>query len=500
MVLPFCGRTYIIYLDYIKHNTKQRVILRAKQAEWRLMDVLINGERYIKQDAKPGYSVGIGITTHNRNRLVASTVAKIIEHTPNAKVVVVDDASDQPVAIEGVEVYRFRRNVGIARAKNKCLELLRDTEHIFLFDDDTYPTGPGWELPYIESPEHHLMYLFEDWASGKPVGDDKVLYEDGNIVAHAHARGCMMYVDSLVLDTVGGMDVRYGKAMNEHLDWSNRIYNAGLTTFKYMDVPGSSRLIHSMDEHQEVGSTISRLERRMHKQNNEELLQQSLTSTRYAPFGKNVVIACYFAGVPDAQREGTRWETDLRPIQKLKQSVEYYGYEFVLIHNCFDLPNLVTISKSPYFERWLKEWQYLREHPEIENVFLVDATDVDMLNDPFAYIERGKLYIGDEPNQTLANPWMHKMHQEPVVNQYLRENTDKPLLNCGVIGGDRKTVMELAQAIYRYGFGEHHDQTEMGIFNYLMYTQFDGRFEYGRHVTTLFKQFERRSTAWFRHK
>lgn len=499
MVLPFVGRTYIICLCLPKHKGFAMCYYRANQAEWRLMlDVLIDGDRYIKQGETVGAKVGIGITTHNRNALVASTVAKILALTPGARVVVVDDASEQPVRIDGVEVYRFKRNAGIAKAKNKCLELLSDCEHIFLFDDDTYPLKPGWERPYIDSKEHHLMYLFEDWASGTPVGDDKVIYEDGLIVAHDHARGCMLYVDRLVLDTVGGMDVRYGKAMNEHLDWSNRIYNAGLTTFKYMDVPDGSKLIHSMDEYQEVASSISKIERRFNKQNNEQLLAESLTSTRYAPYGKNVVIACYFSGVPDAQRDDKPWETDLRPIKKLRDSVAFYGYELILIHNCFDLPNLTTISKSPYFERWLKEWQYLRDHPEIENVFLVDATDVDMLRDPFPHIKPGTLYVGDEPTQTLSNQWLRSRH--PNFMPYFDKNADKVMLNCGVVGGDRKTVMEAIKPIYGYGFEEGSEPTEMGVFNYIMYTQFADRIEYGRHVTTLFKEYERGAQAWFRHK
>lgn len=463
------------------------------------MQVMIDGVPYVKQDGKPAVSIGVGITTHNRQALAASTLAKIKELTPGAHIVVVDDASQPRVRIAGAEVYRFNKNVGIARAKNKCLELLSDCDHIFLLDDDTYPITAGWTEPYVNSKEHHLMYLFETWASGNPVGDDQIVYEDGLIVAHQHARGCMLYIDRTVLDRVGGMDVRYGKAMNEHLDWSNRIYNAGLTTFRYMDVPGSDKLIHSMDEYQEVGSSISKIERRMHHQNNAQLLEASYTSDAYAPYGKDVVIACYFAGVVDPQRN-ERWATDLKAVEKLRYSVEARGYEFVLIHNCFDLPNLTTIQGSPYFERWLKEWQYLRDHPEIERCFVVDATDVDMINNPFPHLQPGKLYVGDEEGQTLANPWMHQMHLEPTVNQYLRDNTELPLLNCGVVGGSREMVMAICRDLYTYGFDHPQEQTEMGAFNYFVHSKYSEQAIYGRHVTSIFKGFERHSTAWWRHK
>lgn len=462
------------------------------------MQVLIDGEPYVKESDNNKPLIGIGITTHNRNKLVAETLAKIQAATPGAKVVVVDDASQPRVRIEGANIYRFDKNVGIARAKNKCLELLRDCDHIFLFDDDTYPIQPGWWQPYVASKEPHLMYLFESWSSGNPVGDDRIIYEDGSIVAHQHARGCMIYVHSSVLDRVGGMDARYGKAMHEHLDWSNRIYNAGLTSFPYMDVVGSEQLIHSMDEHQEVASSIAKIERRMMAQNNAQLLEASASSSEYAPYGRNIVLTCYFSGVIDPQRD-ERWTADHKAVEKLEYSVQARGLDFELIHNCFNLPNLTTIQGSPYFERWLKQYQYLRDHPEVDFVFITDATDVDMLNNPFPHIGRDVLYVGDEPGQTLSNSWLLSRHQEPVVNQYFREHPDLPLLNCGVVGGSRELVMALCHDMWAYSLKHPSETTDMGIFNYLMHTKYAGA-DYGRHVTTEFKKFERSSNAWFRHK
>lgn len=459
---------------------------------------MIDSNNKIKKQNKYS-SVGIGVTTRNRNALVRQTVAKLVELTPEAKIIVVDDASRQPVKINNVFVWRFQENVGIARAKNKCLELLSDYDHIFLFDDDCYPLRPDWWQPYIDSPEHHLMYCFDKWANGTAVGDDAIIYKDAQHVAHNHARGCMLYIDQAVLATVGGMDVRFGKAMDEHGDWSTRIHNAGLTTFKHMDVVGSEQLIYSMDQHQEVPSSIAPADRQHGIQNNHKLLEDRRDSYAFAPYGKDIVLACYFANVLDPQRN-TTWKPDLNVIDKLKRSVEAHGLEFVLIHNCFNLPNKVEVTTTPYFERWLKEWQYLRDRPDINNVFVVDATDVAMLNNPFPYIEDRVLYVGDEPGHSLNNPWMLTRHMEPAVNRFLRENGRLPLLNCGVVGGNRKLVMDLCRDIYLYHFNYPQDLTEMGIFNKLLHTKYAGNIQYGRQVTTLFKRYERQSSAWFKHK
>lgn len=462
-------------------------------------EVVIDGHKYVPEDSSQVASLGIGITTHNRNDLVRSTYEKIKALTPHAKIVIVDDCSDTPVEIQDAAIFRFEENVGIARAKNKCLELLSDCDHIFLFDDDCYPLVPDWWQPYVDSPEHHLMYCFDKWANNIPVGDDRVIYKDDQHVAHSHARGCMMYVDSVALATIGGLCKDFGKAMDEHGDWSTRIHNAGLTTFKHMDVVDSSQLIYSMDQHQEVNSSISHADRQTGLATNHKLLDERKDSTEYAPYGKDVVIACYFANVLDPQRN-TTWKPDLKAIDKLKQSVEAHGIEFVLIHNCFDLHNKVSIATTPYFERWLKEWQYLRDRPDINNVFVVDATDVDMVNNPFAHIEPGKLYIGDEPGNTLNNQWMLTRHLEPSVNRYLRENGALPLLNCGVVGGSRELVMDLCREMYQYHFNAPQDLTEMGIFNKLLYSKYSEVMEYGRHVTSRFKKFEEATDAWFRHK
>lgn len=461
------------------------------------MQVVIDGEPYVKQNDQPTGRIGVGITTHNRHTLWPQTVAKILEFTPGAKVVVVDDASKVTARMSGVEMYRFNTNVGIARAKNKCLELLSDCDHVFLFDDDTHPIAPDWYLPYVNSPEHHLMYLFDKWANGRPVGDDAVLYAGNGHKAHAHARGCMMYVDNVALATVGGMDTRFGVAMNEHLDWSLRIHNAGLTTFPYMDVAGSEQLIYSMDQHQVVTTSIENKRQRFAE--NIHLLDASSTSCEYMPYGKDIVLACYFAGVPDVQRNGTKWDADIANIDKLRRSVEAVGLEFVLIHNCFDLPNRVEISSSPYFERWLHEWRYLRDRRDINNVFVVDATDVDLVNNPFPHLKDGKLYVGDE-NDTLNNQWLLSRHIEPTVNDYIRRNPEKRLLNCGVVGGNRKLVMAVCRDIYQYHFEHPQDQTEMGVFNYLMHSKYADQIEYGRAVTSIFKGYEQTPTSWWRHK
>lgn len=212
--------------------------------------------------------IAICISTYNRPDVLYQCLEQQAKYLPfGAKIFVVDDGStDRPdaskieQAIDYAPLYYYENGVnrGIAATKNKCLELADawGAEHIFLFDSDTWPIAPDWWVPYVESKEPHLMYQFR--LPGKPDKDMQVIYQDESVVAYTHTRGAMIYVERRVLDVVGGLDTNYGLAYFEHPDWTNRIHNAGLTTYRAMDVPNSRKLIYCLDQNGYVRSSISR--------------------------------------------------------------------------------------------------------------------------------------------------------------------------------------------------------------------------------------------------
>lgn len=185
--------------------------------------------------------IGIGITTRNRKKYCTVTHNAIIKFLPNgAKLVIVDDASEDPYPRA---TFRFNENVGPAVAKNKCLDLLKECEHIFLFDDDCYPIRDKWWEPYVESPSPHLCFSFT--YKYKNVGDHRV-YDLPN--------GCMMYIHKKCLEAVGGFDPGFIKYGYWHANYSTRVYNAGLNYAPFMDVEGSHKLIKSLDKEGRISS------------------------------------------------------------------------------------------------------------------------------------------------------------------------------------------------------------------------------------------------------
>ena len=475
----------------------------------------------------------ICITTYNRPEILYRGLEEQLKYLPKgAKIFIVDDGSAEPldsdVLLEVAQKYRhdgdenhvvavLPENKGIAAAKNKCLELADGwgADHIFLFDSDTWPRKQGWEIPYIESKEPHLMYIFTKFAQDGPGGhnlsDCIELYRDANIVAYNHVRGCMLYIDRKVLDAVGGFDERYGKAMFEHTDYSNRIHNTGLTSFRVMDVPDSKSLIYSMDEHREAASSISADQRQQGLKENRALWKASLTSKEYCEYKtkltghRDIVMAGYFTNGPDFQRNNKQWEPDYSNVDKLVKSVEAHGVEMVLLHDCFnDRDNLVGCSMDPYWNRFFRAYEYLRDHEEVRRVFMVDATDVTMLNNPFAdsRMLEGRIYVGDE-DQKLGTRWIRdKTHTEPFWS-FVESNRFIQLLNCGIIGGSREDVMLLLHDMLTLYADGNMAGNDMVLMNYLMRTRYAGQLVNGVGlVNNVFKSFKPTpgGTEWFMHK
>ena len=149
--------------------------------------VQIDGVDYVPAGETAG-TVGVAITTHNRNDQLAKTIEKQLKHLPAGAVIfVVDDGSKIPVEVpQGVGLYRLNTSQGIVAAKNKCLELLLGAgcDELFLFDDDAFPLRDGWHQPYIDSPEHHLAYQFEDLSGPRKLKDITRVYESDRSEEH----------------------------------------------------------------------------------------------------------------------------------------------------------------------------------------------------------------------------------------------------------------------------------------------------------------------------
>lgn len=472
--------------------------------------------------------IAICITTRGRDKYLSRSLENHLKFQPrDSKIFVVDDGSEKPKKLKGVEYFYFKDNVGIPRAKNKCLELAEawGADHIFLLDDDIYPIKQGWADGYIASPEAHLSYCWSDIRPGEfgnahyfSVG--KILYQDDQLLSFSHPRGQMLYIDAKkVLPVVGGFDPIYGKGMVEHVDWSWRIHNAGLSTWKNQDIVGSGDLFYSIDENANSEpdhvTTIDKHMRTVVDRENQRILHAKGDSSEYIEYRENaiqnivkptqdqnnVVICGVFTGQPDFQiKWGERHNSipdpsltrtiGLEYADKLRESVERFGQKLIVLNNIEDtrIRNTkyikVGTSTDPYKNRFLKALHYLIDHPEIDNAWIVDSGDVTMLNNPFPDMQPGKVYVGCETTNKLDCQWLMFNTDNAYYAQWLRKNTGKTLLNCGLLGGSREDLIDyLTKMFYIWGYNTSNmNLIDMLVFNVVGYEHFADKIVYGNGI------------------
>ncbi|MCQ9489149.1 glycosyltransferase family 2 protein [Enterobacter cloacae] len=485
------------------------------------MQVTIDGVPYVPACASAS-RIGIAITTHNRPDVLKRAIELHMKHLPAGALVVVIDDGSKPVAVvpDGVQLLRHETSLGIVASKNASLTALMDAgcEHLFLWDDDAWPIADNWHLPYIESPEPHLAYQFLDLAGRNKLNDMAVLYRDDKHIAYTGQRGVMLYFHRSAIEKVGGFDTVYGRGMYEHPDLALRIYNAGLSTWAFADVVGSEKLIHSMDEYEEVARSIPRPERESLAKTNARIYSARRDSgySGYAPYRQqnDVVITSLLTSQPDPQRK-VNMAADASLLQLWARSIR--GAKGVVLADELNtapegvtLQSVPRLNMSPYFARWLHIYQHLRSHPEYRFVWCTDGTDVEMLREPWTEMEPGKIYVGSE-HKTYADEWMKVNHHGSAYQQFLEQHRDEPLLNAGLLGGSREDVMEFAHRIIRlYYLIESHrfwemeiapaTLVDMGAFG-IVAKSFGDRIVTGPRIHTVFKTDGLgKEVAFWRHK
>lgn len=482
---------------------------------------MIDGVRYAPVTERAS-NIGIAISTHNRHDVLSRALDHHLKFLPaGVLVVVIDDGSAKPVTVpEGVRVIRHDVSRGIVAAKNSSLEALINAgcEHLFLWDDDAWPIAGGWERPYIDSPEPHLSYQFLDLAGPRKLKDLTVLYQDDKHIAYTGQRGVMLYYHRSAIEKVGGFDPVYGRGMYEHSDLALRIHNAGLTSWAFADVAGSEKLIYSLDEHEAVDRSVPKPDREALVKRNVAIHNERRESgyAGYAEYRsqRNVVITTLLTSQTDPQR-GVKLEPKQELIAKWSSSIK--GAEAVILADEFEYspPGQLTVKvpnvvMNVYFRRWLHIYQYLRENPQYRFVWCTDGTDVEMLHEPWAEMEPGRLYVGSEP-KTYADAWATASHTERPYAEFIAAHRNDLMLNAGLLGGTRDDVMAYAHAIVRIWYRTESNRFwgkekgkpcvgDMIAFGMVGYQQRD-KLVTGPRINTVFKTNGiGKECAWWQHK
>ena len=185
------------------------------------------------RETQAGFSIGIGVTT-----------------TPNRK----EYVDRWLLEFEKVKPKNYHLHIhedvhykGVAYSKNQNLKTLQDCDYIFLFDDDCYVTKEGWADYFINSKQHHLLFLNKSHNK---------LASHGEVEYFTDCGGVFMFLTKEVLNKVGYMNPEYGQYGFEHAGYSNRIYKAGFTYAPYQQLSRTKEYLFAMDYKIEHKSSV----------------------------------------------------------------------------------------------------------------------------------------------------------------------------------------------------------------------------------------------------
>jgi len=167
---------------------------------------------------------GIGIITYSR----PDYYKKVYDSIPKDqvdKIVIVNDGEFAYVnPTDGDTVIHNKKQLGVAKSKNKAIKELIDLgcEHLFLIEDDIIIKNPSVFQEYIKAADstgiHHLCYE-------KVAGNEKTLkyvheQPDGIKIGFYHnPQGAFMYINARLVLKLGFFDENYTNAF-EHIDFA----------------------------------------------------------------------------------------------------------------------------------------------------------------------------------------------------------------------------------------------------------------------------------------
>ncbi len=174
----------------------------------------------------------------------------------------------------------------------------------------------------------------------------------------------------------------------------------------------------------------------------------------------------------------------------------YRGCEIAAVPTSFF--QVEMSDENLFFQRWRHIYSRLVRATHVEFVFITDGSDVRMLNEPWSHMRPKTLYVGSEED-TISNKWIVDNH--PTIRDLAKRAKNQPLLNAGLLGGDRITIMDFVDRLIWRLDNSDGDLTDMAAFNLTLYEDWDGYVETGYPVHTTFgKWVKKDKQAYWAHK
>eukprot|EP00434_Breviolum_minutum_P016250 symbB.v1.2.014320.t2/scaffold1020.1/size145545/8 len=247
-----------------------------------------------------------------------------------------------------------------------------------------------------------------------------------------------------------------------------------------------------------------------------------------------MVLTSYFTTKGDWQHDGVHANVSFSNIQKLYQTAIQNGLSVTVAYD--SLPQefvdtyasqrfrFVKVDLTEFDNRYgVNDVRYfifhrlLSENLEWKSVFIVDGFDVRSGMNPCSGIEPEKIYVGSEPDELgrrLKNHWWTTPLFQNMGGKYEQWYTSKvtedmKMLNCGITGGQRDIMLQfltrMVQVLQDPALAIRQSNQDINVnmaaLNYILYAEFEGKFQYGPPVHSVFKRYENeRKDVWWIHK
>lgn len=201
--------------------------------------------------------IGIGILTWRRQDFVRDKVVPAIRECTVSPFELVVSCNSHPALNRMIEAnipfIGSGKNLGVAGGKNRiiCWFLgALSLEHLFLFEDDTWPIQKGWDDWYrrghAATGVHAVTFQPDDFyggvtSHGQRAGQYEAVgtYVDGMMMLSATRRA---------VETIGGMHRNFeGINGQEHSEWMTRANRAGLCPFTNTSFMGCQAWLDGID-------------------------------------------------------------------------------------------------------------------------------------------------------------------------------------------------------------------------------------------------------------
>lgn len=234
----------------------------------------------------------------------------------------------------------------------------------------------------------------------------------------------------------------------------------------------------------------------------------------------NLIVTAYLTYQQDPQRPGITWQKNIKMLEPLIDSVLRANQKLVILNDCFDEKNSSDIQfervipnkyYAPTLYRRILFSEFLQKTgSQINNYFFIDSTDVQLLNNPFPFIDQEKIYVGNEFGKRFKCAHLKKSYRIPYIQipDYFKVidsvSSNKTLLNAGIIGGESKILTDFHQKLCQIITTYAKNITEVSLDSqFVIYTLvkfFYNKIENGSHINTKFKHYEEKSQSWWKHK